>query len=199
MSPRPPVRLRILPLLLLGLASLAYVSRPRAPENLVSLEYTFASAGARQVVDGVSTDASLSGLGLTWETFAVTRDSNLAVSWLQWRSGRASSVSRTIDASVLRLQWRWQWPIPRMKDWSWYVGPGLGWVVSASESPKGSTSYDGGLYLDAEAGFRYQLFDPVGLVGIINIAYLDVNGRNAASLVDQAASMSFALGIYADF
>lgn len=198
MSPHPPLRVPVR-LLLAALLLPACVARPRAPENLFSAEWTFMSAGAREEIGPGSTDTNLNGVGLTWEAFAVSKDSNLAFSYLRRRNKAENARGRTFDADVVRVQWRWQSRFPHTQDWFWYVGPGLGWVVSASEDPAGASSYRGGLYLDGEVGFRYRFWDPVGLTALVNIDYLDVDGRNPASPVAQATAMSFAVGIYADF
>ncbi|HEX9795267.1 MAG TPA: outer membrane beta-barrel protein [Planctomycetota bacterium] len=188
--------LRILSLGPLALATLALpaCSVVQAPTSLVQVNYIFASQVDVDIAGRPNRDDDTTGYWVSYEFLKMRENANLAISYIDRDDDLQGKPAQRIDTQALRLQLRSHHG--QEGGLTWYLGPGIGYVLDATDTT--GNSYDSTLFYDLELGVRIHLSEGFGLGATADYASIGLDGGKGTRNVD-LSGFTASIGAFVDF
>ncbi len=182
--------MRTLPILAL-LLSAAACTTAMPPDNRFTVDYRFTGFSTEIDRSGAAEDSEVTAWRGTYEFLPFGGNANLALSYVL-REDQGDVSRSTIETDLLLLQVRFYYEL--LDRARWYVAPGIGYVLSQSDST--NASFDEGFAWEAETGLVWALDESWGLSASLNWSLLpaDSTAGNA-----DLTGFGVAAGIYLDF
>lgn len=168
----------------------------QAPQNLVAIDYTFASASGEADTTGAPTaDTDITGFDVRYEFLPWGDNANVSLAYISREDEFDAPATGQIESDIIRAQVLWHFEL--YENLTWFLGPGVGLAISVDSNARGA-DYGTSLYYDAETGIRWKLDEQWGIQGGINYSMLNASGDSGTPDTDLSGFSAFG-GVYMDF